>query len=291
MMSSYHVGTLDKAAMDALKNPSNQNITPEPCNIFLKPRVWVKAGLCKKTVVSHDTRILTFALEHDKQNLGLPTGQHVMLKVQNSSHPNENIIRAYTPISPTNSVGTVDMLVKVYFPTTTSKGGKMTMALEKLAIGSTVEFKGPVGKFTYLGKGRFSLNGRERSVKSFRMICGGSGITPIFQVLRAVAQDPGDPTTCVVLDGNRSEEDILCKDELDAFVAASSGRCTIIHTLTKASRSWTGLKGRLSKHHLQEYVSLKEDTIVIVCGPEAMEKSVRQSLLELGWDQSDLVFC
>lgn len=290
MMSSYHVGTLDKASVEALKKPLDQNTTPEPCDIFLNPRSWKKAELRCKKVVSHDTRIYTFALENDKQILGLPTGQHVMLKVPSLSPGKENIIRSYTPISQTNSLGTVDMLVKIYFPTPTTKGGKMTMAVENLAIGSTVEFKGPVGKFTYLGKGKFSLSGRERSAKSFRMICGGSGITPIFQVLRAVVQDPDDATTCILLDGNRSEKDILCKDELDAFAAASGDKCKIIHALTEASSSWTGLRGRLSKKHLQKYVSRKEDTVVLICGPRAMEKSVRENLLELGWDESDLVF-
>lgn len=290
MMREYHIGTLDEASREELKSePDRQKPSLDSPEIFLQSRFWMKAKLCKKRTVSHDSRIFTFALEHDKQVLGLPTGQHLMLKLQDPSPRKEHIVRAYTPISETDSLGTLELLVKIYFATPSSKGGKMTMALDNLTIGSLVEFKGPVGKFTYLGKGKVILNGKARVVQSFRMICGGSGITPIFQVLRAVMQDPEDTTTCVVLNANRKEEDILCKDDLDAFAAADSRNCSIIHTLTSASSSWTGLRGRISAQHLKEYVPPREGTMVLICGPEAMEKSVSQTLLEHGWDKSDIV--
>lgn len=290
MMSDYHVGTLDKESLAILNKEPDQEQRSGPTEIFLQSRSWVKAKLCKKVTVSSDSRIFSFALEHDEQKMGLPTGQHVMLKVQDSSPAKENILRAYTPISQTEQKGTVDLLVKVYFSTPGFEGGKMTMALENLSIGSSVEFKGPIGKFTYLGKGMVSINDNKRPVKSFRMICGGSGITPIFQVLRAVVQDPEDKTTCVVLDGNKKEEDILCREDLDAFAAAESGRCSIIHTLTNGSSSWTGLHGRISEQLLKDYVSPTEGCMVLICGPKAMEQSVHEILLQLGWAESNLVF-
>src|SRR5699024_2224061 len=104
------------------------------------------------------------------------------------------------PISATEKEGSVDLLVKIYFATPTAPGGKMTMALEKLPLDTMVECKGPTGRFEYLGNGRVLISGKERYVRSFKMICGGTGITPIFQVLRAVMQDDADPTTCTVLD-------------------------------------------------------------------------------------------
>ncbi|KAL1969378.1 hypothetical protein VTN77DRAFT_9571 [Rasamsonia byssochlamydoides] len=288
MMPDYHIGTLDQASMEILKNCT----PPEEGSgeIFLQPRVWKKAELCEKRSVSRDTRLFTFKLEHDNQILGLPTGQHLMLKLKDPSSGNESIIRSYTPISEMNRRGTLELLVKIYSDTPTSKGGKMTTALDKLPLGSTVEFKGPIGNLTYLGKGRVLLNEKERHIKSFRMICGGSGITPIFQVLRTVMQDPQDPTSCVVLDGNRLEEDILCRAELDAFAAAGGPKCTIVHTLTKPSSSWTGRRGRISEQLLKEYASPGEGSLALICGPETMEKSVKRILLALGWDESDIVF-
>ncbi|KAL2220984.1 nitrate reductase NiaD [Thermoascus aurantiacus ATCC 26904] len=291
LMVDYHIGTLDKASLEILKNGTQEKEkSTEPRAVFLQPRSWTKAPLCEKKSVSWDTRIFTFELEHEKQTLGLPVGQHLMLRVKDPSSANDFIIRSYTPTSETNREGTMELLVKIYFETPTSPGGKMTTALDKLPLGSVVEFKGPIGKFEYLGRGKAIFSGKERQVRSFRMICGGSGITPIFQVLRAVMQDPQDQTSCVVLDGNKTEEDILCKEDLDAFAAANGHKCTIVHTLSRASNSWTGRRGRISEELLSEYASPCEGGMVLVCGPEAMEKSVRRILLAQGWKESDLVF-
>jgi nitrate reductase (NAD(P)H) len=290
MMPDYHIGTLSKTAMEALKDASQEEQGEGSGEVFLEPRSWKKAGLCKKQRVSWDTRIFTFQLQHEQQTVGLPTGQHLMLKIEDPSAANKSIIRAYTPISQTDRKATMELLVKVYAATNTAKGGQMTTALDELPIGATVEFKGPIGKFRYLGRGKIALNEKERQVNSFRMICGGTGITPIFQVLRAVMQDPEDTLDCVVIDGNRMEDDILCRAELDTFANMRGPQCTIVHSLTKATEAWTGRRGRISKELLAEYVSPSEGSMVLICGPESMEKSVKEILLALGWNEADLVF-
>ncbi|KAH8426186.1 nitrate reductase NiaD [Aspergillus melleus] len=289
MMPAYHIGTMDKESLDALKNDAS-SVSDKPRAEFLQSRSWTKATLAKKTDISWDTRIFSFQLEHDKQTLGLPIGQHLMIKVLDSAAGNEAIIRSYTPISETNQEGTMDLLVKIYFASPTVPGGKMTMALDRLSLGSVIECKGPTGRFEYLGNGRVLVSGKERHVNSFVMICGGTGITPIFQVLRAVMQDQQDPTTCVILDGNRQEEDILCKSELDAFEVSDSNKCKVIHTLSKAPDSWTGRRGRISADLLKEYAKFDEQTMVLLCGPEAMEKSTREILLTQGWAEQNLHF-
>ncbi|CAG7947076.1 unnamed protein product [Penicillium nalgiovense] len=288
MMPDYHVGTLDKASLEALKGDSTAG-SDEPRAVFLQSRTWTKATLTEKKDVSWDTRLFIFDLEHDKQTLGLPIGQHLMIKVQDPSN-NEAIIRSYTPMSDTNLIGKMELLVKIYFPTESIPGGKMTMALDKLPLGSKIDCKGPTGRFEYLGNGRVSISGKERHVRSFKMICGGTGITPVFQVLRAVMQDTQDPTTCVVLDGNRQEEDILCRSDLDAYVETDSRKCTVVHTLTKGSDTWIGRRGRISEELLAEYAAPEEQSMILVCGPGPMEKSAREILLAQGWAESDLHF-
>lgn len=292
MMPDYHIGTLDKTSLKVLHDEAqNQSSSGTPDEKYLQPKVWKKAELCAKRSISWDTRVFTFKLDYDLQFLGLPTGQHLMVKLKDST-TSESIIRAYTPISETNQQGTLDLLIKVYTSTPAEKGGKMTMALDKLAIGDNVEIKGPIGKLTYLGHGKVLLNDKQRDVKSFRMICGGSGITPIYQVLRAVVKNAQDPTHCVVLDGNRMEEDILCREELDSYAALNDERCTIVHTLTKPSSDWKGLKGRIGEELLKQYAppSADGDSMALICGPEGMEKATKAGLLKMGWDENDLVF-
>lgn len=290
MMKDYHIGTLNKASQQILANDPQNEQPSEQRKVFLDPKSWSKAFLLEKKVASRDTGIFTFKLNHAAQTLGLPIGQHLMLKIQDSSAAKRAIIRAYTPISATSQAGSLDLLVKIYSATPTSSGGQMTTVLDALPLDSVVEFKGPIGKFEYRGRGTAVIGGKLRAVSSFPMICGGSGITPIFQVLRAVVQDPEDTTSCVVLYGNRQEEDILCREELDGFAAADRNKCTLVHTLSKPSKDWAGRRGRIGTELLNEFVVPKHGSVALICGPEAMEKSVRKVLLEMGWKESNLVF-
>lgn len=293
MMPTYHIGSLDEASRRVLSEgePESSTESKEPRPVFLDSRKWHKAILHAKVAVSWDTRIFTFKLEHDDQPLGLPTGQHLMIRLRDPA-TREAIIRSYTPISETTKRGYTDVLVKVYYDTQERAGGKMTKALDTIPIGHFVEFKGPIGKFEYLGRGLCAVNTVHRTVKRFIMICGGSGITPIFQVLRAVMQDKSDPTTCVVLDGNRLVEDILCKEELDVFARDNVDRCRILYTLSKPTEEWTGLKGRIGRELLSKQCLRGGDGegLVLICGPEALEKSVHEVLNGMGWPDEDLLF-
>lgn len=56
---------------------------------------------------------------------------------------------------------------------------------------------GPKGKLTYLGKGKLKIkrratdaNAEIRSAKKIGMIAGGTGITPMMQILRRALTDP-----------------------------------------------------------------------------------------------------
>ncbi len=291
MMLDYHVGTLEEASKLVLSEGEVQESADSSIcrSTFLQPRSWTKAVLCEKKAVSWDTRIFVYKLEHEDQTLGLPIGQHLMVRLRDPV-TREAMIRSYTPISDVNKKGHLELLIKVYFDTEEVKGGKMTKAMDALPIGHSVDFKGPIGKFEYLGKGKCSIGGSPKHVKSFIMICGGSGITPIFQVFRTVMQDRDDKTKCVVLDGNRLIEDILCKEELDVLAMGNEDRCKLLYTLTKAPENWKGLKGRISGQLVKEHCTKDDETLVLICGPEALEKSIHVALLEQGWKDEQLLF-
>lgn len=295
MLVNYHIGTLDDDGRKALSGEEpQQHAGGETTAVFLEPRKWKTATLRSKRTVSWDTRIFQFKLEHDAQTIGLPVGQHLMIRLRDPA-TREAIIRSYTPISESTQQGTLDVLVKVYFESPERQGGKMSMALDQLPTGHGADFKGPIGKFEYLGKGVASVNGAPRKVSSFYMICAGSGVTPIYSVLRAVMQDKDDPTKCVVLDGNRQVEDIMCRDDLDGYAAEHPERCKVLHTLTKAPDYWPGLKGRIATQLLKEHCARPEEdargaSMVLICGPEALEKSCHKALLEIGWKDDELLF-
>lgn len=290
MMPDYHIGTLDEASQKALAQGQATTGSNEPRSVFLHPREWRQAHLQSKKKVSSDTHIFRFKLDHDDQTLGLPTGQHLMLRLRDPV-TREAIIRSYTPISQTNQKGYCDILIKVYADTPSRAGGKMTKALDAIPLGHSLDVKGPIGKFEYLGRGLCSINGKQtKQVKRFYMICGGSGITPIYQVLRAVMQDREDATQCTVLYGNRTVEDILCREDLDAFAKENEDRCRILHTLTKGNEEWEGRRGRIGEAMLkEECVRGEGEGMVLVCGPEALEKATCEVLGKLGWEEDEIL--
>jgi nitrate reductase (NAD(P)H) len=296
MMKDYHIGTLSPSDRLLLSEGDAQETSPtEPSPTFLSPRHWKRSTLASKKSVSWDTRIFRFALESPTQTLGLPTGQHMMIRLRDPV-TREMIIRSYTPISETSEPGFVDVLVKIYFDTPERKGGKMSQAIDQLPVGHPIEFKGPIGKFEYKGAGLCTVNGVERSVDKLLMVCGGSGVTPIYQVYRAVMQDREDKTQCVVMNGNRLLEDVLCKTELDAFHKenADSEKSKLLYTLTQAPEEWEGLKGRIAapllKEHAQREEFCKGSAMVLICGPEPLEKSAKAALLEIGWGEEEMLF-
>lgn len=292
-MPEYHIGSLDERSKARLAD--DELIAEDACprEIFLQAKTWSKAILTAKRNVSADTKIFTFTLDHAAQTVGLPIGQHLMMRLRDPV-TREAIIRAYTPISEASDRGVLHVLVKIYRDAPDRRGGRMTQALDGIPVGHFVDFKGPVGKFEYLGRGRCSISGKERRVRRFIMICAGSGITPIFQVLRAVLKDRDDPTFCLVLDGNRVEDDILCRPELDAMVGGNEDRCRMLYALTRPGPNWTGLKGRMDHTLFEREIGRPCDhgeDLVLICGPEPLEKSVRGIFTtSLDWKEDDLLF-
>lgn len=110
------------SADEAKQAASRAEVTAtEPDPIFLSKTQWKSATLIAIDRINHDSRNYKFALEAPDQLLGLPTGQHVYArlrrKVGSSQRevvvPGELIQRAYTPVSPQDARGTLDMLIKV----------------------------------------------------------------------------------------------------------------------------------------------------------------------------------
>lgn len=101
--------------------------------------------------ISHDSFIYQFALDRPDQPLGLPIGQHVYVRLRRKVQPSDDsavvegemVQRAYTPVSRSDAKGHIDLLIKLYLPSSSfPMGGKMTCGFNELEIGDTVELKG-----------------------------------------------------------------------------------------------------------------------------------------------------
>ena len=63
----------------------------------------------------------------------------------------------------------------------------MSQYMERMALGDTIDVKGPLGHFIYEGRGYYRSHGTPGFATRMSMIAGGTGITPLFQVIKARA--------------------------------------------------------------------------------------------------------
>jgi cytochrome-b5 reductase len=233
--------------------------------------------LVEKEEISHDTRKYRFGLPTAEHILGLPVGQHIHLSAQING---ELVIRSYTPVSSDDDNGFVDLVVKVYQKNVHPKfpdGGKMTQFLDELNIGDKIAFRGPSGKLQYLGNGKFSIKKLRKdppqivNVKKVNMIAGGSGITPMLQLVNEILKRSGDDTQLALLYANQSEQDILLRDDLDVLAAKYQEQFKVWYTVDRASESWKFSVGFVNDKMIEDNLfPPSSDTITVMCGPPPM---------------------
>jgi nitrate reductase (NAD(P)H) len=172
----------------------------------------------------------------------------------------------------TDGQGTFQLTVKTYFPTDEQPGGAMSNILDCVPIGEEVEIRGPTGEIVYNGNGKFVIEGKQRTFKRISLVLGGSGITPGYALIARIVLSGDDNETQIrVVDANKSEQDILLKDELDGFERKSEGKVKIVHVLSHSGDGWKGLKGHVNADILKENLfEPNEDSVVFLCGPPAM---------------------
>lgn len=258
----------------------------------------VDLELIEKEELSHDTRRFRFALPTPDSVLGLPVGQHMSLKYTDDN--GKLVSRSYTPVTCDDQKGYVDFVIKVYFKDTHPKfpeGGKMSQHLNDMKIGETITVAGPKGKLEYLGRGKFSIKHRMRdpaemkSAKKIAMIAGGTGITPMLQVIRYALKDPKDKTEFSILFANQSEDDILCRQELEEM-ASNHENVKVWYTLDRPGEGWKYSTGFINAEMMRANLPApSKDTQIFVCGPPPMINfAVKPAAEELGFTD-DAVFC
>lgn len=261
--------------------------------VLLKdPTVKYSVRLVEKEEISHDTRRFRFALHSVDQVLGLPIGQHIYL---NAKIDGNLVIRPYTPISSDDDEGYFDLVIKVYFKGIHPKfpdGGKMSQHLNNLLIGESIDIRGPSGRFIYLGKGQFSIKPDNKSppvvhtVKKVGMIAGGTGITPMFQLIKHVLKDPTDEMEMFLLFANQTEDDILLRKELEALASAHDDRFKLWYTVDRPGPDWHYSSGFISAEMISDHLpSPSEEAFILMCGPPPMIKlACIPNLDMLGYD-------
>jgi cytochrome-b5 reductase len=265
--------------------------------------------LTHKTFVTHDTIRFRFSLGNDSLRLGLPVGKCLKVFGPNIAqrqqavewnpkpandrgprdprpHQNDDmtkdgdwkdvIERKYTPCTLDSELGYFEFTIKVYkagvsniFP----DGGKMSQYMESLQLGDALTIQGPFGKMQYKGRGNWKGSGKKYGERNhLGLICGGSGVTPMIQVIQAILSDPQDNTTISMLYANKTLDDIIIKAQLDEWSEQSQGQFTVHYTLdSPPEKDWSGYTGFVSDTMIQETLPPpSSDALILMCGPPPM---------------------
>ncbi|KAJ2950492.1 hypothetical protein O0L34_g8736 [Tuta absoluta] len=233
--------------------------------------------LIEREELTHDTRRFRFGLPSSEHVLGLPIGQHIHLTAKIDD---DLVIRAYTPVSSDEDRGYVDLVIKVYFKNVHPKfpdGGKMSQHLESMKLGDTIDVRGPSGRLQYAGSGAFLIKKMRKDpptrivAKKVNMIAGGTGITPMLQLVRHICSDADDSTQLSLLFANQTEDDILCRNELEKYAQEFPNQFKLWYTLDRPNEGWKYSKGFISDEMISAHMfAPAEDVLFLMCGPPPM---------------------
>lgn len=117
------------------------------------------------------------------------------------------------------------LFVQIYRPSERfPKGGMMSQLLDSLQIGDTIDVKGPIGEIVYKKPGQLMIKDVPRTASHLAMLAGGTGITPMYQLLKAVLSNPDDKTMCSLIYANQKPSEILLRGEVSSLDAGRDRR-------------------------------------------------------------------
>jgi ring-1,2-phenylacetyl-CoA epoxidase subunit PaaE len=202
-------------------------------------------------------------------------GQYVNLKV---TLDGQEIRRAYSICSSPKS-GELRIAVKAI-----KNGFFSKFANEKLAVGNVIELGTPEGKFTFEPKAEHQ--------KNYAAFVAGSGITPVFSILKTVLEEEPN-STFVLIYGNKSEKDTIFHNQLHDLQLQYVGRLFVQYVYSQSTGD-NALLGRIDKSTVNFILKNKHAEIEFskfyLCGPEEMINLVSDTLKENNISDADIKF-
>jgi ferredoxin-NADP reductase len=216
----------------------------------------VQATVIGKAQLADQMLEVTLELAADQQPVAFTAGQFAMVKVA------EGVTRAYSLASLPGD------LPKLVFCVGTKAGGLGSKFFENVKVGDSVNLTVPYGIFTVKSHDRPLL-----------FVATGSGIAPFKSMVLQLLAD-GFSQEVHLLFGVRSEADLFYAGYFEDL-AARHPNFKFVATLSQASDTWHGARGRVTSHlELASSAYLSYD--VYICGSKQMIVDVRALFVAKG---------
>ncbi|MER8574352.1 hybrid-cluster NAD(P)-dependent oxidoreductase [Mesorhizobium sp. M1338] len=233
----------------------------------LRQRQWAQKTrdvvLCRRVIdETHDVK--TFVLTSAADRLFcFSAGQYVLVHLRINGAA---ITRSYSVSSPPTRPLDLQITVK------RTPGGLASNWLhDNVRPGSEIEIEGPLGSF----------NLDELPAQKPVFLSGGSGVTPVMSMLRALT-DRADDREIRFIHSARTPGDIVFRSELDAL-AARFPNVQVTLVCSQGGPTWTGSTGRIGGRMLLSLVPDLHKRTVFACGPEGYMKTARTCLDAIGF--------
>lgn len=245
---------------DLIKSRAQEDQT----DAAIQPHKWTEFEIIKIDQIMSSTLLYTFKIPNS-QSLGMNVGQHLIVKQTKNSRA---YTRQYTPITDVHKRGIFEILIKIY------PNGKVTQMIKEWKVGDSIPWRGPFGNFVY----------RENTYKRIVMLAAGTGIAPMYQIIKAVVENEDDETILKLYYASKTFSDILLREELAEF--CQNWNFTMCHYLSEEKDVRGGKRyreeaeaRRITKAEVRQDLESgpPESTLVLVCGTKSFEKDMVNS--------------
>jgi predicted ferric reductase len=160
-----------------------------------------------------------------------------------------------------------------YHASTIKESGDFTATIGQTRPGDRALIQAPFGRFSHV---------LHPEVRDLVFIAGGIGITPLMSNLRHLRDTQADKRV-LLLYANRTETDIVFREELEQIASGGQPDLKVVHILTRPGEGWPGERGHLDREQLARLSGDRLGTSTFwLCCPPAMIKSLVPSLRDLG---------
>jgi ring-1,2-phenylacetyl-CoA epoxidase subunit PaaE len=222
----------------------------------------------------------TFAYQH---------GQYLTLRFQLNG---EDVRRAYSMCSSPDEEALAVTVKKV------NDGLVSTHINDSVKVGDTIDVMPPEGRF-------FTPVDPDQR-KDYYLIGAGSGITPLRSILKTILEK--EPMSRVVLlYGNRNEDCIIFRKDLDDMANTYGGQFAVRYTLSQPKRekskgigglfskgkiTWEGHVGRIDAKAigqlLADFPPRTDQVEYFICGPGTLIETAEEALRQKGIDDKHI---
>ncbi|GAA4884720.1 ferredoxin--NADP reductase [Flaviramulus aquimarinus] len=149
---------------------------------------------------------------------------------------------------------------------------------DHLKIGDKLEVSDPAGSFF--------VEPTNKSKKQYVLFAGGSGVTPIFSIIKSVLTEEKDSKVLLIY-ANQNMDSIIFHDEIKALEKSYSEKFSVEHIVSSNKIDNNNYHSGLATKALIDNILLKHnltyaDHVYMICGPFGYMEKIKDVLKENG---------